>query len=97
MSTHKKHETESTLSIIAAIAIFAAHAQSDTDLYTLTPDYMQQVFTDIISTEYRVVHYSDGEGSYDGHSRNNKFFGWGSYQTENGAIDYGLWLGDDKQ
>lgn len=85
------------LSIIAAIAIFAAHAQSDTDRYTLTPDYMQQVFTDIISTECRIVHYSDGGGSYDGHSRNNKFFGWESYQTENGAIDYGLWLGDDKQ
>lgn len=79
------------LSIIAAIAIFATHAQSDTDRYTLTPDYMQQVFTDIISTECRVVHYSDGGGSYDGHSRNNKFFGWGSYQTENGNRWIGQW------
>ena len=73
------------LIILFAIGIlFSAHAQTDIDRYELTPDYMQQVFSDIISSECQVVHYSDGGGSYDGHSRNNKFFGWGSYHTLNG-------------
>ena len=71
--------------------LFPAHAQTDIERYELTPDYMQQVFSDIISSECQVVHYSDGGGSYDGHSRNNKFFGWGSYHTLNGNRWIGQW------
>ena len=79
------------LALWIASALVPAHAQSDIDRYELAPDYMQQVFSDIIGSECMVVHYSDGGGSYDGHSRNNKFFGWGSYQTENGNRWIGQW------
>lgn len=90
-----KHKSLLHKMLLAALLGFStmltAHAQSDTDRYMLTPEYMQQVFSDIISTECTIVHYSDGGGSYDGHSRNNKFFGWGSYQTENGNRWIGQW------
>lgn len=79
------------LSLLAAGTMLSAQAQHDTDRYTLAPDYMQQVFTDIISTDCQVVHYSDGGGSYDGHSRHSKFFGWGDYHTENGNRWIGQW------
>ncbi|MBR4312431.1 MAG: hypothetical protein IKT86_03715 [Bacteroidaceae bacterium] len=84
------HKTLTT-ALLGLCTMLTAHAQSDTDRYMLTPDYMQQVFSDIISTECSIVHYSDGGGSYDGYSRNNKFFGWGSYQTENGNRWIGQW------
>lgn len=77
------------LSLVATIA--TAQAQSDTDRYTLAPDYMQQVFTDIITAECTVVHYHSGGGSYDGHARGGKFFGWGNYQIENGNRWVGQW------
>ena len=79
------------LALWIASALVPAHAQSDIDRYELAPDYMQQVFSDIIGSECMVVHYSDGGGSYDGHSRNNRFFGWGSYQTGNGNRWIGQW------
>lgn len=79
------------LALWIASALIPAHAQSDIDRYELAPDYMQQVFSDIIGSECMVVHYSDGGGSYDGHSRNNRFFGWGSYQTGNGNRWIGQW------
>ena len=69
----------------------AAYAQSDIDRYELAPDYMQQVFTDIIDAECKVLHFSSGGGSYDGHTRNSKFFGWGNYQTSNGNRWIGQW------
>lgn len=81
------------LTLLAAGSMCIALAQSDTDRYILAPDYMQQVFTDIINTDCQVVHYSDGGGSYDGHSRCNKFFGWGNYHTENGNRWIGQWSG----
>ena len=77
------------LCLVATLS--AAHAQSDTDRYALTPDYMQQVFADIISAECNIVHYNSGGGSYDGLSRYNIFFGWGNYQTENGNRWVGQW------
>ena len=85
-----KHKT---LLLILGLAgtLATAHAQSDTDRYILAPDYMQQVFTDIINAECTVVHYTSGGGSYDGHSRGGKFFGWGSYQLENGNRWIGQW------
>lgn len=79
------------LALWIASALVPAYAQSDIDRYELAPDYMQQVFSDIIGSECMVVHYSDGGGSYDGHSRNNRFFGWGSYQTGNGNRWIGQW------
>ena len=69
----------------------AAYAQSSADHYELTPDYMQQVFSDIIDTECAILHYSNDGGSYDGHTRANKFFGWGNYQTSNGNRWIGQW------
>lgn len=80
-----------SLILFCACIAFTAQAQSDTDRYELAPDYMQQVFSDIISSECQTVHYSDGGGSYDGHSRRNIFFGWGNYQTENGNRWIGQW------
>lgn len=85
-----KHKTL-LLALFTFGTMLTVRAQSEIDRYELTPDYMQQVFSDIISTECRVVHYSDGGGSYDGHSRNNKFFGWGSYFTGNGNRWIGQW------
>ena len=79
------------ITLLATGILFPIHAQTDIDRYELTPDYMQQVFADIISSECQVVHYSDGGGSYDGHSRNYKFFGWGNYQTTNGNRWIGQW------
>lgn len=76
--------------LIAGSALLA-QAQSDTDRYELAPDYIQQVFSEIISSECHTVHYSDGGGSYDGHSRNNRFFGWGSYLAKNGNRWIGQW------
>ena len=85
-----KHKA--TLLILSlACALCTAHAQTDNGYYELAPDYMQQVFTDIINAECSVVHYSNSGGSYDGHSRRNKFFGWGSYQTANGNRWIGQW------
>ena len=78
-----------TLSLVGTLV--TAHAQSDTDRYTLAPDYMQQVFTDIINAECTVVHYTSDGGSYDGHARGSKFFGWGNYQTESGNRWIGQW------
>ncbi len=90
-----KHKSLLQKVLLATLLSFSttliAHAQSESDYYILTPEYMQQVFADIINTECRIVHYSDGGGSYDGHSRNNKFFGWGSYQSENGNRWIGQW------
>lgn len=68
-----------------------AHAQFETKYYELTPDYMQEIFSDIIGDECQVVHYSSDGGSYDGHSRGSNFFGWGSYQAENGNRWIGQW------
>ena len=75
------------ITLLATGILFPIHAQTDIDRYELTPDYMQQVFADIISSECQVVHYSDGGGSYDGHSRNYKFFGW---LTKDGTATTGL-------
>ena len=77
------------LTLNLASILLSANAQSHTDHYELAPDYMQQLFSDIISSECRIVHYSNEGGSYDGHSRNSIFFGWGNYQTENGN----RWIG----
>ena len=79
------------LVLFAIGTTFTAYAQSDADRYELAPDYMQQVFSDIISAECQVVHYSSDGGSYDGHSRGSKFFGWGSYQFINGNRWIGQW------
>ena len=79
------------LVLFAIGTTFTAYAQSDADHYELAPDYMQQVFSDIISAECQVVHYSSDGGSYDGHSRGSKFFGWGSYQFINGNRWIGQW------
>ena len=72
-------------------SLLTISAQTDNERYELAPDYMQQVFTDIITAECTVVHYNSGGGSYDGHSRGGKFFGWGSYQLENGNRWIGQW------
>ncbi|MBQ4083217.1 MAG: hypothetical protein IJC77_02995 [Bacteroidaceae bacterium] len=79
------------LTLNLASILLSANAQSHTDHYELAPDYMQQLFSDIISSECRIVHYSNEGGSYDGHSRNSIFFGWGNYQTENGNRWIGQW------
>ena len=79
------------LTLFIAATIFSAKSQSDTDRYELAPDYMQQVFSDIISAECQVVRYGDNGGHYMGHTRNIKFFGWGSYHTTNGNQWTGQW------
>ena len=71
--------------------ILAASAQDNIDHYDLAPDYMQQLFMNIIDTDCQVVQYSDGGGHYVGHSRRSKFFGWGSYRTDNGNQWIGQW------
>lgn len=80
-----------SLILLCASITFTAQAQSDTDRYELTPNYMQQVFSDIISAECKVVRYGDSGSHYMGHTRNNKFFGWGSYHTANGNQWTGQW------
>lgn len=79
------------LLLITLFASAATYAQADIDRYELAPDYMQKVFSDIITAECQVVHYSNDGGSYDGHSRGAKFFGWGNYQLENGNRWIGQW------
>ena len=73
------------------LTILPISAQGQTDHYTLAPDYMQQMMTDIISSECTTVQYSDAAGHYIGHSRHNQFFGWGSYTTHNGNRWVGQW------
>ena len=85
---------KSLKSLLLALSIGTAStvcAQSDIDRYELAPDYMQQIFSDIVDSECMVVHYSSDGGSYDGHTRGSKFFGWGSYQLENGNRWIGQW------
>lgn len=82
-------KTSLTLSLLCTL--FSAYAQSDAGYYDLAPDYMQQIFSDIIDSECSIVHYSDETGSYDGHSRNSIFFGWGNYQAANGNRWIGQW------
>ena len=85
---------KSLRSLLLALSIGTASmvcAQSNIDRYELAPDYMQQIFSDIVDSECMVVHYSSDGGSYDGHTRGSKFFGWGSYQLENGNRWIGQW------
>lgn len=85
-----KHKTFLLALLIISLTT-KTHAQSSNGYYELAPDYMQQILSDIISTECKVVHYTSNGGSYDGHSRGSKFFGWGSYQLENGNRWIGQW------
>ena len=79
------------LALLTTGTLITAHAQVDANRYELAPDYMQQVFTDIINAECTVVHYTSDGGRYDGHARGSKFFGWGNYQLENGNRWIGQW------
>ena len=79
------------LTLLTTGTLLTAHAQVDANRYELAPDYMQQVFTDIINAECTVVHYTSDGGRYDGHARGSKFFGWGNYQLENGNRWVGQW------
>ena len=54
-------------------------SQSLPEPYQLAPDYMHAMLSDVIATDCQVVAYSSGGGQYYGHSRRNRFFGWGSY------------------
>ena len=54
-------------------------SQSLPEPYQLAPDYMHAMLSDVIASDCQVVAYSSGGGQYFGHSRRNRFFGWGSY------------------
>ena len=84
-------KSHTSLIIGLLLTILPISAQGQTDHYTLAPDYMQQMMTDIISSECTTVQYSDGAGHYIGHSRHNQFFGWGSYTANNGNRWVGQW------
>lgn len=77
--------------IVLLLGILPISAQEQIEHYALAPDYMQQIMTDIISSECTTVQYSDGAGHYVGHSRDNQFFGWGSYTSNNGNRWIGQW------
>ena len=72
-------------------AICTLGAQSLPDPYQLAPDYMHQMLSRVIATDCRVMRLSDGGGHYLGHSRDNVFFGWGSYHTDGGNRWVGQW------
>lgn len=76
--------------LLTSITI-SSWAQSDIDRYELPPDYIQQMLSNIITTDCQAVQFSDGGGHYLGYSRRNSFFGWGSYRTDNGNRWIGLW------
>lgn len=80
-----------TLLITMVTLSLAINAQSKIEPYELTPDYMQQVFSDIISAECKAINFGDANGRYIGHTYNNSFFGWGSYTTSNGNQWIGQW------
>lgn len=77
--------------IAAALISLACKAQTVTDRYELTPDYMQEVFSDIIGSECNIICLGDATGQYIGYSRNNSFFGWGNYIAGNGNQWIGQW------
>ena len=81
------------LAITLLICIWpsSSWAQTDTERYSPTPDYMQQLLSDIIATDCKTLQFSDGGGHYIGYSRHNSFFGWGSYRTDNGNRWIGQW------
>lgn len=79
------------LTIITAISLTVANAQTNIDRYAPAPDYIQQAFCDVISTQCRTVNFGDASGSYIGYTLNNSFFGWGSYTAGNGNQWIGQW------
>ena len=50
--------------IAAALISLACKAQTVTDRYELTPDYMQEVFSDIIGSECNIICLGDATGQY---------------------------------
>ena len=79
------------LTSLLLTAICTLGAQSLPDPYQLAPDYMHQMLSRVIATDCRVMRLSDGGGHYLGHSRDNVFFGWGSYHTDGGNRWVGQW------
>ena len=59
-------------------------AQQLPERYESSPAYMQEFFNGIVSDECEVIRETVGVGSYFGHIRNDRLFGWGSYQAEGG-------------
>ena len=79
------------LTSLLLAAICTLGAQNLPAPYQLAPDYMHQMLSRVIATDCRVMRLSDGGGHYLGHSRDNVFFGWGSYHTDGGNRWVGQW------
>jgi len=81
------------LTSLLLAAICTLGAQNLPVPYQLAPDYMQQMLSQVITSDCRVLNISDGSGHYIGHSRQNVFFGWGSYHANGGNCWIGQWAG----
>jgi hypothetical protein len=79
------------LIVIITFISLTSKAQIFTERYELTPDYMQEVFCNIISSECNIIRLGDASGQYIGYSHNNSFFGWGNYTAGNGNQWIGQW------
>lgn len=73
------------------VAVCALGAQNHPEPYQLAPDYMQQILAHVIASDCRPMQLGNVGGRYIGHTRNNVFFGWGSYHTDGDNRWVGQW------